>query len=552
MRKGRQKSGDMEEMIQLRAADADNCAILDGLSDAILVIGLDYRIQLANRAAQAQLGYDAAALLGKPCGEVFGCQRGDDCPAAAVLATGETVKVTHARPGRPDGALRFFDVIASPRRDASGRLIGVIESRRDVTEERSLEEALVQRHEELAILHTVARTLAQSLDLGEMLGRSLDEVLRLTGIDSGAIFLREETLGTLELYAHRGFAEETARAVSQFGMLDGSCGGVLEHREVVVVPALARYRGRRARSLQREQLNTLVHVPLIAKGAPLGSMCVATRCEREFDAAARDLLYAIGSQIAVAIENARLYAELQRKERLRGELLRKVIAAQEEERKRIARDLHDDTSQALAALLYAVDEALELRDPAEIRQTLLGMRSVSQRTLDGVHKLIFDLRPSLLDHLGLVPALRWFAQSRLEPVNVRLLIEDTPAPRRLPAEIETVLFRVVQEAVTNIARHALARNVRIAFTLTGDGAQVAIEDDGVGFDMVALTLSPDSGRGLGLLGMQERVALLGGEFTIDSAPGHGTRISIAVPASAETGSAPAGPSGRMAAAQEVG
>jgi signal transduction histidine kinase len=141
-------------------------------------------------------------------------------------------------------------------------------------------------------------------------------------------------------------------------------------------------------------------VPLIAKGAPLGSMCVATRCEREFDAAARDLLYAIGSQIAVAIENARLYAELQRKERLRGELLRKVIAAQEEERKRIARDLHDDTSQALTALLYAVDEALELRDPAEIRQTLQGMRTVSQRTLDGVHKLIFDLRPSMLDHLG--------------------------------------------------------------------------------------------------------------------------------------------------------
>ena len=258
----------------------------------------------------------------------------------------------------------------------------------------------------------------------------------------------------------------------------------------------------------------------------------------------------------MAIENARLYAELQRKERLRGELLRKVIAAQEEERKRIARDLHDDTSQALTALLYAVDEALELRDPAEIRQTLQGMRTVSQRTLDGVHKLIFDLRPSLLDHLGLVPALRWFAQSRLEPVHVRLLIEDTPAPRRLPAEIETVLFRVVQEAVTNIARHALARNVRIAFTLAGDAAQVAIEDDGIGFDMVAVTLSPDSGRGLGLLGMQERVALLGGEFTIDSAPGYGTRIFITVPASASTGSAPFGPppdcpSGRVAGPQEV-
>jgi len=526
----------MQETIQLLAVRDDNCAILDGLSDAILVIGLDYRIQLANQTARALIaeehpqGFDVAALLGRSCREVFDCQRGDDCPAAAVLATGETVKATHTRPAA-HGQQRYFDVIVSPHRDAQGRVIGVIESRRDVTAERDLEDVLVQRHEELSILHTVARTLSQSLDLSEMLGRSLEEVLRLTGIDSGAIFLREETLGALQLYAHRGFSKDAAQAVAQFGMLDGSCGGVLEHREVVVVPMLARYRGRRARSLQHERLNTLVHVPLIAKGAPLGSMCVATRCEREFDAAARDLLFAIGSQIAAAIENARLYAELQRKERLRGELLHKVISAQEEERRRIARDLHDDTSQALTALLYAADEALELHDPAEIRQTLQGMRGVAQRTLDGVHKLIFDLRPSMLDHLGLAPAIRWFAQSRLEPANVRLVIdaECADAPQRLPPETETALFRVVQEAITNIARHALARNVRIAFRMTPDALTIAIEDDGVGFDMVAVMLSPDSGRGLGLLGMQERIALLGGELVIDSAPGYGTRIDITVP-----------------------
>ncbi len=525
----------MQDTIQLLATMADNCAILDGLSDAILVIGLDYRLQLVNKAARdliaaegRQVG-DVTALLGRSCGEIFDCRRDEDCPAAVVLARGETVKMTHARPDRQSGRLRYFDVIASPYHDAAGRIIGVIESRRDVTEERDLEETLVRRHEELSILHTVARTLSQSLDLGEMLGRSLDEVLRLTGVDFGAIFLRDEVMGTLQLRAHRGFSEDTARAVAQFGMLDGACGGVLESCEVVVVPALSRYRGRRARSLQRERFNTLVHVPLIAKGSSLGSMCVATRREREFDAAARELLFAIGSQIAVAIENARLYAELQRKERLRGELLRKVISAQEEERKRIARDLHDDTSQALTALLYAADEALDLSDPAEIRRTLAGMRTVAQRTLDGVHKLIFDLRPSILDHLGLAPALRWYAQSRLEAAGVRWEIEDAAVPRRLPAEIETALFRVVQEAINNIARHALARNVRIIFAMQQGSLQLDIEDDGVGFDMVSITLSPDSGRGLGLLGMQERIDLLGGQFHVDSAPGFGTHIHITVP-----------------------
>ncbi|MGC8781114.1 MAG: GAF domain-containing protein, partial [Anaerolineae bacterium] len=520
-------SNQRQELFPLQVVSNDDCAILNGLSDAILVIGLDRRIRLANAAARtliAALNEPAgeATLAAKTCCELLGCRGNCDCPAETVLAKGGTVKTTQQRTTGHQAQPRYYDVIASPYRDAAGRTIGLIESWRDVTEERLLEETLVRRHEELAILHEIATTISQSLDLKEILGRSLDEVLRLTGIDSGAIFLREETLGKLELYAHRGFSEETARAVAQFGMLDGSCGGVLEHREVIVVPAVSRYRNRRARALQREKLSTLVHVPLVAKGTTLGSMCVATRREREFDAAARDLLYAIGSQIAVAIENARLYAELQRRERLRGELLHKIIAAQEEERKRIARDLHDETSQTLTALLYAVDEALELTDAAEIKQTLQNMRTIAQRTLDGVHKLIFDLRPSMLDHLGLAPALRWFAQSRLEPANVRLIIEDANAPRRLPAEVETALFRVFQEAITNIARHALARNVRIAFAQHNNMVEIAIEDDGIGFDMVSVTLSPDSGRGLGLLGMQERVELLGGRFHLDSAPGFGT------------------------------
>ncbi|MCX6030914.1 MAG: GAF domain-containing protein [Chloroflexi bacterium] len=516
----------------------DNCAIINALSDAIAVIGLDYRIQQANTAARALAAGRGispdADITGCSCHQAFACDcppgaPDRECPVPTMLARGEPVRVTHVQDDGLDDARRYIDIIASPLRDAAGRVVAVIESRRDVTDERRLEETLIRRHEQLSILNTIARTVNQSLDLADILGRALDEVLRLTGVDVGAIFLREETLGSLDLLAHRGLTEEAARAVAQFGMLDGSCGGVAEQKQVIVVPALSRYRGRRARTLQREQLNTLVHVPLIAKGATLGSMCVATRCPREFDASEQDLLAAIGSQIAVAIENARLYAEVQRKEHLRGELLRKVITAQEEERKRIARELHDDTSQALTALLYAAEEAMELSDPAEVKLTLKNMRGLAQRTLDGVHKLIFDLRPSMLDHLGLAPALRWFAQSRLEPSNVRLVIEADNLPRRLPAEIETTLFRVVQEAVTNIVRHALARNVRIAFRLEQGVAAITVEDDGLGFDVVEVSLSPDSDRGLGLLGMRERVQLLGGEMTIDSAPGQGTRLDIFVP-----------------------
>lgn len=400
------------------------------------------------------------------------------------------------------------------------------------TEERRLAETLVRRNEHLSILNGIAQAVNQSLDLDQMLDRALAEVLRLAAVDAGAVFLREDSLGELKLLAHRGFSESTARLVAQFGMLDGGCGGVVESQAIVVVPDIRRYRGMRADALLREQLSTVAHVPLVARGCSLGSMCVATRELRDFDAAEQELLNAIGNQIAVAIENARLYAELQRKEHLRGELLRQVIRAQEEERRRIARELHDETSQNLTALIYAAEAAEEMRRLGDVRERLDQMRGLAQRTLDGVHKLIFDLRPTMLDHLGLLPAIRWYAEARLANTPTRITCCETcdqPATCRLPAEVETALFRVLQEAISNVARHALARNVRLALGRDNTHVEIAIEDDGIGFDLAELALSPDSARGLGLLGMRERVELLGGAFDVDTAPGYGTRLRIHVP-----------------------
>ncbi len=518
---------------EAQGARDDLRAIIDGLSDELIVVGLDRRIQQINQTAQAQ--YAAVGdVVGHNCYEVLQlglpCQPSDcECPIPKVVESGQPVKVTHIHRQPGNGGDRYIDIVASPMRDPNGNVTRVIELRRDVTEEKKMEASLVRRNQQLSILNAVATTVNQSLDLGDILGKALDEVLRLTGIDMGAIFLQEERLGNLELLAHRGLSEEAARMAARMGMLDGSCGGVIEAGQVVVVPDLSRYRGRRADSLKRERLTTLVHVPLAAKGCILGSICVGTRNKREFNAEEQELLTAIGSQIAVAIENARLYAEVQHKEQLRGQLLNKLITVQEEERKRIARELHDDTSQALAALLFTVEEVLEMEQLTEMKARLEGMRELTMQSMEEIYKLIFDLRPTMLDHLGLVPALRSFAQSRLEPAGIRVTIEEATVPYRLPAEVETALFRVVQEVITNVARHAVARNVHIFFQFDPDSVTVNVEDDGVGFDMVEVTLSPDSQCGLGLMGMFERVELLGGRMDIDTAPGYGTQISIQVP-----------------------
>ncbi len=300
---------------QTHRAMHDPFAIINALSDAVIVVDLEGRVQQANRAACDWAGLDADRIQGQLCHNIFSCVPAGsltecECPLPTVRASGKTVKVTHTYrlPGHPRA--RYVDIIASPFHDADGNMIAIIEAMRDVTAERDLAETLVRRNEHLSILNSVAHTLNQSLHLDEILTRALDEVLRLASVDGGAIFLRDEILGNLELLAHRGLSEAAARIVAQFGLMDTSCGGVMEHQRLVVVPEVQRYRSRRTEAIQQERLSTLVHVPLIARGCSLGSMCVGTRQPREFDGHEQDLLTAIGNQIAVAVENARLYAEL--------------------------------------------------------------------------------------------------------------------------------------------------------------------------------------------------------------------------------------------------
>ncbi len=232
-------------------------------------------------------------------------------------------------------------------------------------------------------------------------------------------------------------------------------------------------------------------------------------------------------------ELERLYRELQAREEWRGQLLAKVIGAQEDERKRLARELHDETSQTLSALAMRLETAVAAFPGDLARQRLVEAKDLTVRTLDELHRLIYDLRPSVLDDLGLLSAIRWYAERHLEPLGVTVRWELSGPERRLQPEIETALFRVAQEAITNIAKYAHAETVLIQCVLKDDGIAIEIEDDGDGFDPSQLPSAGDSRRGLGLMGMRERVELLGGTIDIDAAPGKGVRIAVSVPLKAE-------------------
>jgi len=233
--------------------------------------------------------------------------------------------------------------------------------------------------------------------------------------------------------------------------------------------------------------------------------------------------------------------ELNRSREKLATLLREIISAGEDERKRIARELHDDTSQSLNAVLISLDSIVvhfPTYDP--IRKQLLRIREQCMFMLKGLHHMIKDLRPPILDDLGLESAIKWVLEKHIGEKGIRYAFVTEGSGEELKTRargvldypnIELVLFRVAQESIINISKHAEPNNVAVSVTFGETGIDMGIEDDGKGFDVRKLHEPAKKGerRGLGLMGMEERIGLLDGKLTIRSEPGMGTRIDVHVP-----------------------
>jgi PAS domain S-box-containing protein len=214
------------------------------------------------------------------------------------------------------------------------------------------------------------------------------------------------------------------------------------------------------------------------------------------------------------------------------ELSRQVISAQEAERKHIAQELHDELGQALTAIsldLAGIEKALPLETPVEIRRQLIDARSLADEVDEQISELALDLRPSLLDDLGLLPTLQWYLDRYSQRSGIEVAVEFQGMESRLSDEIETTLYRVIQEALTNIARHAKAGRVHLSLERSAAAVTATIQDDGRGFDVEETQGSAASLGGMGLLGIQDRVSTLGGHVEIHSGRGQGTRIRIEIP-----------------------
>lgn len=246
------------------------------------------------------------------------------------------------------------------------------------------------------------------------------------------------------------------------------------------------------------------------------------------------IMESLAGQIAVTAENLRLWHELKMKEELRLKLLAKVIQAQEEERKRIARELHDETSQSLTSLLLGLSILADKKTEEERNEQVRHLRTMVQETLEEVHDLAWQLRPSVLDKYGLCKALeRYLEEYRAKyMLDVDLCILGLEG-QRLQSEVEISVYRMIQEALTNVARYAKARNVSVIVNKKNGILSVIIEDDGVGFDVEHVLERDPSKHNLGLRGMQERAILLNGVLRIESGENAGTTVFMNVPVGGE-------------------
>ncbi len=402
---------------------------------------------------------------------------------------------------------------------------------RRASEVEALNIQLAATARELAAMVEMSRSLTSTMDRRRLLNEALYQIVHSFAQASCSVIFLKRTDGGLELAGEYRRPQApvpdnlppltavAADAVTLAGPIGAGLDGVVR-----VLDEDAFVDGVTYRSLG---------VPLLTKGQVFGGLALSsTRDEEPFGESELSLLAAFAGQIVTSLENTRLYEVVQERETQLEELVRQLVNAQERERGRIARELHDETGQKLTALamgLAAVDASL-VSEPARAQGLIRNLRDVADQSITELRNIMADLRPAQLDDLGLVPALRWYVgQYTGWHPGLSVTLSADRMPKRLLPEFETVLFRAAQEALTNIARHAGASQVAIELSHDTNGVRLIVTDNGSGFDVNAPP-KYERGSGLGLVGMRERVALVGGTCTVESEPGRGTRIVIELPA----------------------
>jgi signal transduction histidine kinase len=378
-----------------------------------------------------------------------------------------------------------------------------------------------QSHQTAETLREASAALTSTLDLPSVLDNLLIYLEKVAPYDRASVLLVRDD--RLQLAAGHGSAD--APDLSGGLPVDSPWFTDLRDTRRPVIAASPPVELRAEATHQ----HTWMGVPLIARDELIGALTLRRASTALYDQAEASLVQTFANQAAVAIHNAQLFDAVQQKSAELRALATRLAEAQETERKKIARELHDQIGQNLTVLSVSLNlvrlqfsEALGDSGRTRLEEAL---KLVEQTTRD-IRDVMADLRPSVLDDYGLMAALRWYGPQFAKQTGVAVIVTGEELAPRLPALAETALFRIIQETLTNVARHAQATQVLLTLQAEGEVARLVIADDGQGF--VSEAPRPP-GHGWGLINMRERAQAVGGRLQVESLPGEGTHVIVEVP-----------------------
>jgi PAS domain S-box-containing protein len=469
------------------------------------------------------------------------------------LLQGEPAKMEY-RLERLDGTSRWVECTLTPTMDEDGKVQNISGIVLDISERKRTEMALSEHLCEQETLFAIGQLVSSSLQIDEVMQLVAEYMTRLVDATGCAISDWDPETGTLTVRARYVRSEQTntrapvneigrAFLVSEYPVM---ATALRERKPFVVYVDDPEADPQKRQLLQRYDRHGVAGVPLMVRDRVIGLAEVyLAEGARPFGLHDLRLLQALANQVAVTIDNARLFATVQTSEAALHDLSLRLINVQEQERRHIAQELHDELGQILTATKINIDLARRRlsqqagrQQPDEVtslQRRLDEASALTDKVLTNVRAMTVELRPTLLDDLGIVPTLRWYLGRFAESTGIQVQLEAPELPARLQPEIETTIYRGVQEALTNVVRHAQASRVRVWLACSEDTVTTVVEDDGKGFDVRAWSERPSGHQTLGLTGIQERVMLLDGRVTITSQPREGTRIETELPARFRSG-----------------
>ncbi len=369
---------------------------------------------------------------------------------------------------------------------------------------------------QLESLNEVGNALVGEFELDRLLALVTDRLRALVGAQLVFIALPAGH-GRLRIAAADG-AEAGELLATTFSREESKAGRVLDRRQGERVDDLASDPEVDLVIAGAFGVTTGLYIPLVARDRAIGVLVAHDKraSDQRFTDDDVRVAEAFAARAAVAVDLS---------ERVARDALRRVVTAQELERRRLARELHDETGQALTSILLGLKAAEDAGDRKEMQEALVSLRELVVETLHDVRRLAVELRPRALDDFGLVPALERLTDTFAEQTGIAVTFTHDLEPERLPGEVETALYRIVQEALTNVVKHAGAATIEVALTERAGLVTARITDDGRGFD----SSSDRDDDGIGLVGMRERLGLIDGELRVESQPDGGTTIVAEVP-----------------------